>query len=328
MKTNLLLLATIAGLALGGVTGCKRKTEAAHNTAAAARPAGSNLIRVGYSALTPIHCAIGEVFAHTDILEKHGFSKELTVFMHGKDQHKAGIKGVVDATFTCEVPAMFHLHRLPDLVLTGTPGEMGEMGLVVLKDSPIKSVQELGGKSVAVLGGPSSELLLEQWLTEAGLRLEEHVRMSMHRGRGESVIEELKSGEAAAGVLWDPWLALAQSKHELRVVARAPLWSLLAEHDGHLTAEQQKRYMAAVQAALAYAAQNLDQVSGWVSKTADIPREVVATVLKKNTSLKAGADLKLHATLKERLDKCEAFVMTRRLVSQDFKLSQRIKEPK
>lgn len=329
MKINMLLLAAVVGLALGGAAGCKSKTGSVGNKAGAAKkPAGSNLIRVGYSALTPIHCAIGEVFAHTEILEKHGFSKEMTVFMHGKDQHKAGAKGMVDATFTCEVPAMFHLHRLPDLILTGTPGEMGEMGLVVLKDSEIKSVQELGGKKVALLGGPSSELLLEQWLTGAGLRMEEHVRVKRHRGRGDSVIEDLKSGEAAAGVLWDPWLALAQSKHELRVLAKDTLWSILAEHEGHLSADQQKRYMTAVQAALEYTGKNLDKVSGWVSKTASIPKEVVATVLKKNTSLKASADLKLHAKLKERLGQCENFVTTRRLVGEDFKLSSRIKEPK
>jgi len=121
-------------------------------------------LRIGYSTRTPLHAALGEVFRNTDILEKHGFDAEFVPFVRGKDQHEACASGAVDATFSCEVPAIIHLDRLPGMRLVGCAGELGEIALVVRGDAPIDRVTDLSGRSVAVLGGASADLALDGWL--------------------------------------------------------------------------------------------------------------------------------------------------------------------
>ena len=94
-------------------------------------------IRIGTSSLTPLHCALGEVLARTDILSRHGLRGTFLPFTHGKDQDDACRKGLVDMTFSCEVPAMIHLDRLPRFRIVGSPGELGEIALVVPASSAV-----------------------------------------------------------------------------------------------------------------------------------------------------------------------------------------------
>ena len=164
-------------------------------------PGGATEIRIGYSTLTPLHCALGEVLASTDILARHGLRGTFTGFEHGKDQHESCAQGVVDATFSCEVPAMVHLDRLPGMVLEGSPGELGEIALVVPADSPIRSIADLDGRTLALLGGASSELVVEQWLAEDGLWRDRDVRCEMHGGIGESAVAAVTGGQVDAAHL-------------------------------------------------------------------------------------------------------------------------------
>lgn len=290
---------------------------------AAAPPPGT--VRIGYSSLTPLHCAIGEVFRNTDVLARHGLTGELSYFPHGKDQHEACSAGEIDATFTCEVPAMVHLDRLPGLSLTSSVGELGDIALVVAADSDVTSPADLRGRSIAVLGGSASELVLDQWLASAKLVRGADVRTDRHGGIGETAIEAVTTGSADAAVLWDPWLSKAQQDHGLRVIESSPFWSMTALYDGRI--EDEAVYHAALADAVRHVAAHTDEVAGWVADRSDIPVDVVVTVLKKNRFVGAGAevDLRVPEDTLRRLDQCEAHALTTSRVGPSFQLDERMR---
>ncbi len=291
-------------------------------------PAGEDAtapVRIGYSSLTPLHCALGEVLRNTDVLARHGLEAELTTFPHGKDQHEACSRGVIDATFSCEVPAMVHLDRLPGLVLTASPGELGDIALVVPADSDVTSVEQLRGRQLAVLGGASSEMVLDQWLAAAGLDRRADLHHQMHGGIGETAVAAVTGGDADAAVLWDPWLTRAQLDHDLRIVESAPFWSVVALYEGRLADEA--RYHAALAEALGYVAAHTGEVAGWVEARSEIPAEVVVAVLRKNRFVADGqqVDLRLPDETLSRLRECEAHALTTGRVGPAFQLEQRMR---
>ena len=291
------------------------------------RRAGGERLGMGYSSLTPLHCAVGEVFAATDILQRHGFDPELIHFEHGKDQHEFCNLGVIDATFSCEVPAMVHLDRLPGMVINGYAGELGEIALVVPAGSDIESVEDLRGKSVALLGGSSSELVFEEWLAAAQLRRNADVRVDQHGGIGESAVKAVTSGRADAAVLWDPWLSKAEIDHGLRVIHRTPFWSLVATFEAHPSVRDPDAYMAAVRDALSYAAEHTAEVVALVERRSGIPAPVIERVLAKNRFVAGNVspDLRMPEEVHQRLIACEAHARMTQRVPPGFRLADRLR---
>ena len=289
-------------------------------------PPGGQLIRVGYSSLTPLHCAIGEVLASTDILATHGLHGEFFPFEHGKDQHEACSAGRIDATFTCEVPAMVHLDRLPGLALTGFAGELGEIALVVPVNSPIREAGDLAGRTVAVLGGASSELLLGRWLDEVDLHRDVDVHCPMHGGTGETAVAAVVGGDADAAVLWDPWLSKALEEHGLRVVRSEPFWSLVAAFPEHDAMGASEAYMEALTDALEHIATHTEEVATLVERRSGIPHQTVLAVLRKNRFVGPGQapDLSVPPEVRQRLSDCEAHARATGRVAPDFDLVPRL----
>lgn len=319
------MMAVVPGIA--GVV-CLGVVLAAQLLAGPTHPAASgaatpSTVRIGYSSLTPLHCALGEVLRNTDVLAQHDLEGELTFFPHGKDQHEACSRGVIDATFSCEVPAMVHLDRLPGLVLTASPGELGDIALVVPADSGVTSVEQLRGLRLAVLGGASSEMVLEQWLAAAGLDRQHDLQIEMHGGIGETAVAAVVGGDADAAVLWDPWLTRAQYDHGLRIVESTPFWSVVALYEGRIADES--RYHAALADALGYVASHTEEVAGWVEARSEIPAQVVLTVLRKNRFIAdpQHADLRVPEETLRRLEQCEAHALATGRVGPAFTLRER-----
>lgn len=287
---------------------------------------GSGKLRVGYSTRTPLHAAVGEVFTRTDILTRHGFEAEFVPFVRGKDQHEACASGAVDATFSCEVPAMIHLDRLPQMRLVGCAGELGNIALVVRSDSPVEGVIDLSSRSVAVLGGSSAEMALDSWLKDAGLRRDLEVRTESHGGQGETAVEALTRGTVDAAVLWDPWLTAATLEHDLRVVEFVPFWSVVALFDGRDVVADPGPYLDAVSDALAYIGEHPDEVSDWVATTVGISPAAVKIVLEKNTRLHARPtpDTALTEEVLARLRACDRHARMTGDVPPSFRLEDRL----
>ncbi|MFH1463800.1 MAG: PhnD/SsuA/transferrin family substrate-binding protein [Pseudomonadota bacterium] len=291
------------------------------------RPASDQLtpIRIGASSLTPLHAALGEILERTDILAQHGFEGSFLDFERGKDQHERCAAGEVDATFSCEAAAMVHLHHLPGSVISGSPGALGRMALVVRQDSPVQGIADLKGSHIAYLGGASADLALDGWLREAGIA--ETVRVDMAQGHGERDVLELEAGRLDGLLLWDPWLAKALDEHPFRVVASTPFWSVVLDFDANLPDEAWHRYDAALVDALAWGREHPDQAAAWAAERGRFSPALAREVLDFNDYLAGRAEPTLQVTPvhQERLEACAVWAAKTHMVPMDFTLAPRQK---
>jgi sulfonate transport system substrate-binding protein len=88
--------------------------------------------------------------------------------------------------------------------------------IIVGKDSPIKSVADLKGKTVAVSKGSGSNFLLISALKQAGLTLNDITPRYLEAPDG---VAAFASGKVDAWAIWDPFLATQQREHQVRVIA-------------------------------------------------------------------------------------------------------------
>jgi sulfonate transport system substrate-binding protein len=88
--------------------------------------------------------------------------------------------------------------------------------IIVQDYSPIRSMADLKGKSVAVSKGSGSHFLLISALKKAGLTLADIKPVYLEAPDGGAAFS---SGNVDAWAIWDPFLATQQREHHVRVLA-------------------------------------------------------------------------------------------------------------
>ncbi|HEY0289339.1 MAG TPA: aliphatic sulfonate ABC transporter substrate-binding protein [Pseudomonas sp.] len=88
--------------------------------------------------------------------------------------------------------------------------------IIVPENSPIHSVADLKGKTVAVSKGSGSNFLLISALKQAGLTLNDITPRYLEAPDG---VAAFASGNVDAWAIWDPFLATQQREHNVRVIA-------------------------------------------------------------------------------------------------------------
>lgn len=92
----------------------------------------------------------------------------------------------------------------------------GAQALIVPASSPVRTVQDLRGKRVAVSKGSGCNFLLIALLSKAGLTLRDVEVRYLEAPDG---LAAFNSGNVDAWVIWDPFLAAQQREHQVRVIA-------------------------------------------------------------------------------------------------------------
>jgi len=91
----------------------------------------------------------------------------------------------------------------------------GAQAIIVKPDSPIKTVADLKGKTVAVSKGSGSHFLLISALKQAGLTLNDITPRYLEAPDG---VAAFSAGNVDAWAIWDPFLATQQREHHVRVI--------------------------------------------------------------------------------------------------------------
>lgn len=130
----------------------------------------SNLIkiRIGWQIPWAVEGQLTQVLKHTSLLVGNGLNGEFKGFSYGGPLNEAALAGDVDVIFTADQPAATLLAKNPNWVIIGRI-MYNRVSLYVPPLSPISSVADLRGKTVALPFGAAAQRMALQAEQNAGL---------------------------------------------------------------------------------------------------------------------------------------------------------------
>lgn len=149
-------------------------------------------------------------------LAAQGVAVRWVEFQAGPPLLEALNAGGIDFGYTGDAPPIFSQAAGGNLVYVGAAAQTRDGEAIVVKaNSPIRSVADLKGKTVAVGRGTSSHNLLIAALEKAGLSFSDIKPAYLLPSDAGSAFA---NDSVDAWAIWDPYLALAQSRSETRVI--------------------------------------------------------------------------------------------------------------
>jgi sulfonate transport system substrate-binding protein len=175
--------------------------------------ASDKVVRIGYQKYGTLVLLKGKGLLEKK-LEKIGYKVTWSEFPAGPQLLEALNVGAVDFGTTGETPPIFAQAAGAPLVYIAhePPAARGE-AILVPKDSPIKTVADLKGKTVALNKGSNVHFLLVKALEEASLKYSDIKTTFLPPADGRAAFEQ---GAVDAWVIWDPFQAAAEVAIEAR----------------------------------------------------------------------------------------------------------------
>lgn len=145
-----------------------------------------------------------------------GLKVEWAEFTSGPPLLEALSANALDFGYTGDVPPIFAHAARGNLLFVGATESSDEgHAILVPADSLLQSVQDLKGKSIAFKRGSSAHGVLIKFLRNAGLSLDDITQLDLSP---PDAIAAFDSGSIDAWVIWDPYLALAETRPNTRVL--------------------------------------------------------------------------------------------------------------
>jgi sulfonate transport system substrate-binding protein len=217
LKAFSMLFAVGLGLSLL-VTACNPASNSSTvaNSPDAAPAAQSRVVRIGYQKAAAALNLLKNQGALEKRLQPEGVSVEWTEFVAGPQMLEALNVGSIDFAYTGETPPIFaQAADAPLAYVAYEPwGGAGE-AIVVRQDSPIQTVADLKGKTIALNKGSNVHYLLAKALEDAGLQYSDITPAFLPPGDARPAFEQ---GSVDAWVIWDPFLADAEKSANARIL--------------------------------------------------------------------------------------------------------------
>ncbi|MFC5701144.1 sulfonate ABC transporter substrate-binding protein [Cohnella faecalis] len=214
-----LALTMVVMLALSACGSSKEnKGESSSPSKAAAGEASkaSKVVRIGYQKYASINI-LKEHGGLEESLEKIGYKVEWTQFPGGPQLLEALNVGSIDLGNTGEAPPIFaQAAGTPLVYLANSPASPKAESILVLADSPIKTIADLKGKKVALNKGSNVHYLLVKLLEKAGVDYKDVQVTFLPPADARPAFE---SGSVDAWVIWEPFYSAAQLATKARVLA-------------------------------------------------------------------------------------------------------------
>lgn len=258
-----------AGLAsLMGVAGCAKKPEQQQST-----KQENTTLNIGFQkyGILPIVKAKGELEKN---LAAQGVNVKWVEFPAGPQLLEGLNVGSVVFGEAGEAPPIFAQAANPNLVyVANQPPAPTAEALIVQKDSPIQSIQDLKGKRIALNKGSNVHYLLLKLLEANNLTLKDIQPVYLPPSDARAAFEK---GAVDAWVIWDPFLAAAEHQIHARVIANGE--HLVSNHQFYLA---DRKFAEGHPEVLKTLVQTLNQTTDWVKTYPDD----AAKLLEKPTAL-------------------------------------------
>jgi sulfonate transport system substrate-binding protein len=150
-------------------------------------------------------------------LADQGITVSWSEFTSGPPLLEALGAGALDFGATGDVPPLFAQAAGGALYYVGIyRGSPAGSAILVRKDSPIKTLEDLKGRKVAFKRGSSAHNVTVKALRKAGLAPQDVQQIDL---APPDAAAAFKNGSIDAWSIWDPYLALAELKENARVIA-------------------------------------------------------------------------------------------------------------
>jgi sulfonate transport system substrate-binding protein len=226
------------------------------------------------------------------LLEKRlaplGYSVSWTEFPGGPQLLEALNVGALDFGITGEAPPVFaQAAGAPLVYVADEPPAPRAEAILVPKNSPIHSVAELKGKTIALNKGSNVHYMLIRALEKAGLAYSDVKTVFLNPADARAAFEH---GSVDAWAIWDPYQAAAELTLEARTVANGE-GGVAANRQFYLGEEKFAVVNpAAIDAILAsireiddWARDNIDEASGELSPAVGIPAPILKLALSRQS---------------------------------------------
>jgi ABC-type nitrate/sulfonate/bicarbonate transport system substrate-binding protein len=138
-------------------------------------------------------------------------------FSYGAPENEAMASGAIQVASAGMGPAVVAAARLP-ATLVGI-NILEQTAILVPSDSPIKTVAELKGKTVAFPGEGSQQYpLLLKALADAGLK---QTDVNLYKSTGPDIPILVENKKVDAGITWDPSVSVGLASGKCRVLIKA-----------------------------------------------------------------------------------------------------------
>ena len=254
-----------------GVAGCAKKPEQQQST-----KQENTTLNIGFQkyGILPIVKAKGELEKN---LAAQGVNVKWVEFPAGPQLLEGLNVGSVVFGEAGEAPPIFAQAANPNLVyVANQPPAPTAEALIVQKDSPIQSIQDLKGKRIALNKGSNVHYLLLKLLEANNLTLNDIQPVYLPPSAARAAFEK---GAVAAWVIWDPFLAAAEHQIHARVIANGE--HLVSNHQFYLA---DRKFAEGHPEILKTLVTTLNQTTDWVKTYPDD----AAKLLEKPTALELG----------------------------------------
>jgi len=179
--------------------------------------------------------------------------------------------GSIDFGYTGDAPPIFAQAAGARIVYVGyLPNPGHNVALLVQRDAPFASVQDLKGKRIAFTKGSSAHNFVLQALAAAGLRYDEVTPAYLQPADAAAAF---RTGSVDAWAIWDPFYAQTERTEKVRVLATAE--GVAPSNSFFLAARGYAERHADIVADLV---RDLDDTSRWSESHQEAVAEIIAAL--------------------------------------------------
>ena len=225
-------------------------------------------IRIGWQVPWATQGQVTQTLVHTNVLELNGLNGEFKGFSYGGPLNEAALAKEVDVIFTADQPAAMLLGAGGEWTIIGRL-MYNRVAIYVPPDSPIQSLTDLKGKTIAIPFGAAAQRDALKAIQEAGLDPESDVHsinLDIYEQTGIVQAGTSESwGEIDALVGFDPTPAIFEHEGQARMLHVGQVVSLVLMSNDFISnnPDAPARFLRAFAEAYLYYVTHPEQANMW-----------------------------------------------------------------
>ncbi|WP_440950978.1 ABC transporter substrate-binding protein [Methanosphaerula subterraneus] len=280
-----LVLFVVAGVLIAGCTGSSKTTTSPSTATQVTTPSTDQAksLKIGY--LPSTGHALVFIAKERGFFEKEGLNVELSQFQNSADGTNAILAKKLDTGGFGPSPLVFISKGSPETIIGGLMGEGAGVITTADKADQFKDIKNFKGRTVATVRQSSGDIHFRAALMDAGIDLNKDVTIQ-ELASPSAVLDAVKAGKVDAGVVWTPYMEMAENQGLKTVILTADIFpkhpccrvavlteELTTNRDSYVRMER------ALLDAYKYQTTNPDESVDAIAKYVDIDKSIIKSAL-------------------------------------------------